>query len=145
MSLARPPLCRAVAGAWLASALAVGCGVVRDVGRPDDPAHDCGRSNGIATQAASRLLLDGARVFDERCSPCHGDGGHGDGMLAELLPIRPRNYHTDAFQWGTGWQEIAETVRGGRSGVMPAFEGALTEQEIGSVAFLVACWVEHRE
>jgi mono/diheme cytochrome c family protein len=113
--------------------------------RTDDPAHDCARSSGIATQEASRRLLDGARVFDERCSPCHGDTGHGDGLLAELLPIRPRNYHTDAFQWGTGWKEIAETVRQGRSGVMPAFEGALSEQEIGSVAFLVACWVEHRE
>jgi hypothetical protein len=36
-------------------------------------------------------------------------------------------------------------VRGGRSGVMPPFEGALTEREIRSVSFLVTCWVQHRE
>jgi mono/diheme cytochrome c family protein len=113
--------------------------------RSHSPARDCARLNGIRTERASALLLVGARIFDERCSPCHGDTGHGDGMLAELLPIRPRNYHADAFEWGTGWDDIAATVRGGRSGVMPAFEGALSEEEIRSVSFLVSCWVAQRE
>lgn len=135
-------------GALLAGALALaagGCGAFGAGSPAADPARDCARSNGATTQEASRLLLEGARVFDERCSPCHGDTGHGDGLLAELLPIRPRNYHADSFQWGTGWGEIAETVRGGRSGVMPPFAGALSEPQIRSVSFLVACWVEQRE
>jgi hypothetical protein len=71
--------------------------------------------------------------------------GHGDGLLADLLPMRPRNYHAEAFEWGTSWDEIAETVRVGRSGVMPPFEGALSEEEIRSVSFLVTCWVQRRE
>ena len=66
-----------------------------------DVAHDCASRPGTTSEEASHLLLEGARVFDERCSPCHGDTGHGDGMLAELLPIRPRNYHEDPFRWGT--------------------------------------------
>jgi mono/diheme cytochrome c family protein len=93
---------------------------------------------------ASALLLEGARVFYERCSPCHGDSGHGDGVLAELLPIRPRNYHRDPFRWGTSVDDVARTVRLGRSGVMPAFEGALSETETRAVAFLVSCWAERR-
>jgi len=136
------------ASALLAGALALaagGCGAFGFASGSADPAHDCASSHGIATEEASHLLLVGARVFDERCSPCHGDTGHGDGMLAELLPIRPRNYHADPFRWGAGWQEVAETVRGGRSGVMPPFADALSETEIRSVSFLVACWVERRE
>jgi hypothetical protein len=65
-------------------------------------------------------------------------------VLAELLPVRPRNYHADPFKWGTSWEEIEQTVRLGRSEIMPSFEGALTDSEIRSVAFLVACWVVQR-
>jgi mono/diheme cytochrome c family protein len=133
------------AGALVVLALAAaGCGAPSDEARAADPKQDCAESNRTSSREASALLLVGARIFDERCSPCHGDSGHGDGLLAELLPIRPRNYHADPFQWGSSWHEIEETVRVGRSGVMPPFEGALSDREIRSVAFLVACWVEHR-
>lgn len=53
--------------------------------------------------------------------------------------------HADPFQWGAGWQDVAETVRGGRSGLMPPFAEALSEAEIRSVSFLGACWVERRD
>jgi mono/diheme cytochrome c family protein len=134
-------------GAALAVVLlaVTGCGMLFTGAREPDPARDCTSATGTTSQQASKLLIEGARVFDERCSPCHGDTGHGDGILADLLPMRPRNYHTDAFQWGTSWSEIAETVRLGRSGVMPPFEGALSQEEIRAVSFLVTCWVQRRE
>ena len=128
----------------LLALLLLSCGVFPSYSRAPDPARDCAKGNGTSSERASALLLEGARVFDERCSPCHGNTGHGDGLLADLLPIRPRNYHADAFRWGSGWDDIAATVRGGRSGVMPPFEGALSEPEIRAVSFLVACWVQHR-
>jgi mono/diheme cytochrome c family protein len=90
--------------------------------------------------ARSRQLLLGAQVFHERCSPCHGDRGMGDGVLAEVLPTRPRNYHDEAFKWGATPQAIATTVRLGRSGIMPSFEGALQDEEIVAVSELVASW-----
>ena len=102
-------------------------------------------SAGTRTEAPeSELLLLGARVFRERCSPCHGDRGRGDGVLADVLEIRPRNYHEDEFEWGASPEEIAATIRSGRSGVMPPFEGALDEREIRAVAELVAGWVRAR-
>lgn len=132
--------------ACAALALAAGgCGLPVPGADAPDPARDCASGTGTTSQQASGLLIEGARVFDERCSPCHGDAGRGDGLLAELLPMRPRNYHADPFQWGTDWNEIAETVRVGRSGVMPPFEGALSEDEIRAVSFLVTCWVQRRE
>jgi mono/diheme cytochrome c family protein len=126
----------------LAAGSAAACG--GDAAAPES-ALPCASRSGLARAAASARLLEGARVFGERCTPCHGDTGHGDGVLAELLPIRPRNYHADAFEWGTSWEAIEETVRLGRSDVMPSFTGALSEDEIRSVAFLVACWVAQRD
>jgi mono/diheme cytochrome c family protein len=102
----------------------------------------CAAAAGIACQSdpvpvRADVLAEGGRVFAERCSPCHGDSGNGNGPLADVLPIRPRNYHRDEFKWGTRPSEIAATVRGGRSGVMPGFEGVLSERQIQSVAYFV--------
>ena len=87
------------------------------------------------------LLVVGARVFDERCAVCHGDRGHGDGTLADVLPIKPRDYHSDAFLWGTRPSQIVVSVANGRSGIMPPFREALTESEMWAVAYLVWRWI----
>ena len=104
------------------------------------PAHAADSRDSEPAEPTSASLVLGARVFRERCSPCHGDRGHGDGILAEVLSIRPRNYFTESFRWGNSPAEIAETVRLGRSGVMPPFRGALSEREIWAVANLVHLW-----
>jgi cytochrome c oxidase cbb3-type subunit 3 len=88
----------------------------------------------------SELLVRGAEVYRERCSPCHGDRGRGDGILASVLAIRPRNYFSEPFKWGREPSDIVETIRVGRSGVMPAFEGALDAREMWAVANLVHLW-----
>jgi mono/diheme cytochrome c family protein len=90
--------------------------------------------------ATPDLLVRGAAVFRERCSPCHGDRGHGDGILADVLPVRPRNYFEESFRWGHQPEQIAETVRRGRSGVMPGFANALSDRDIWAVANLVHLW-----
>jgi mono/diheme cytochrome c family protein len=92
----------------------------------------------VATPGA---LLRGAEVFGERCSPCHGETGHGDGILADLLPIRPRNYHSEPFKWGRTPAGIVETIARGRNDVMPAFKGALDEADMWAVAHLVWAWM----
>jgi mono/diheme cytochrome c family protein len=130
---------------WLA-AVSLACGGGGAPLRGDSgPAASCASRLGLPSSEASARLIEGARVFGERCSPCHGEQGFGDGVLADLLPLRPRNYHAERFRWGTSWRDIERTVRLGRSDVMPSFEGALEEPEIRSVAFLVACWVAQRE
>lgn len=131
--------------AGLAAALAMACAGVATRPEAAQRTTPCASRTGLPSFEASARLVEGAKVFDERCTPCHGDAGYGDGVLAELLPVRPRNYHNDRFEWGTNWQDIERTVRLGRSDVMPSFEGALTDSEIRSVALLVTCWVAQRE
>jgi len=87
------------------------------------------------------VMMEGARVFDERCSPCHGVDGSGNGPLAEVLPIQPRNYHEDPFKWGTRLSDIVTTISGGRSGVMPGFAGELTERQMWAAAYVVWSWI----
>jgi mono/diheme cytochrome c family protein len=131
--------------ALLLAALAAGCGEGPSQRAGSGQAVSCGSRLGLPAAEGSALLVEGTRVFDERCTPCHGETGYGDGVLADLLPVRPRNYHADPFKWGTSWPDIQQTVRLGRSDVMPSFEGALSEPEIRAVSMLVACWVVQRE
>ena len=134
---------RAALATLLLAALAAGCAGER---APESHGSEsCASLSALPSSEASKRLIEGARVFGERCTPCHGDAGYGDGVLADLLPIRPRNYHADRFEWGTSWSDIERTVRLGRSDVMPSFEGALSDSEIHSVAFLVSCWVAKRQ
>lgn len=135
----------ALRAALVAVTLASACGAGPAARRAAEGALPCSTRSGLGSSRASTLLLEGARVFDERCTPCHGETGHGDGVLADLLPVRPRNYHADRFEWGTTWEDIEHTVRVGRSDVMPSFATALTETEIRAVSFLVACWVSERD
>jgi mono/diheme cytochrome c family protein len=101
-----------------------------------------GRSPARDFMAASpEVLSRGAKIFRERCSPCHGASGYGDGILADVLPVRPRNYHADPFRWGRTPAGIVETVALGRSGVMPSFRGALDEADMWAVAQVVWTWM----
>jgi cytochrome c oxidase cbb3-type subunit 3 len=92
-------------------------------------------------QVDPATLIEGARIFDERCAPCHGDTGHGDGALAEVLPIKPRDYHKEPFKWGTRPSDILRTVTDGRSGIMPPFKGELSQREMWAVSYVVWSWV----
>jgi cytochrome c oxidase cbb3-type subunit 3 len=70
----------------------------------------------------------GARVFAERCSGCHGDDAHGD--------IGPNL--TDA-QWiyGGSPSAVRQSVTKGRPGGMPGWGGKLNADQVDAVlAFL---------
>jgi len=103
---------------------------------PKDP-----RAMLLQGRVRSDVLVVGARIFDERCAVCHGDRGFGDGTLADVLPMKPRNYHDEAFPWGTRPSQIVTTVANGRSGIMPPFRDVLSEQELWAVAYLVWGWI----
>lgn len=76
----------------------------------------------------------GARLYLERCSPCHGDQGHGDGPTAAALEPKPRNFNDAAFWQGRSIDDLRKIVLGGKPGtMMPPFQGVLTDAEIDAV------------
>ena len=77
------------------------------------------------------LAEDGAVIFADQCSACHGEGGTGDrSMGAPNL--------TDAiWLYGGDVDTLTTTVTEARFGVMPNWSGRLTEAEIKAVAAYV--------
>jgi mono/diheme cytochrome c family protein len=88
---------------------------------PDEAAA----SNPIeATQAS---IDRGRMLFMSNCALCHGETGRGDGPQASSLPIPPANlydhipFHPDQFFFGV--------ITKGLSGIMPAFEDVIVEED----------------
>jgi high-affinity iron transporter len=80
----------------------------------------------------------GARLYAERCSGCHGDGGHGDGPAAAALIPKPRNFVDAAFWRDRTVEQVRTIVKNGKPGtMMPGFVGVLTDAEIDAVAHFV--------
>lgn len=79
------------------------------------------------TQAAAPAAPqeDPALVFKNRCGPCHGETGHGDGPAAAALTPKPRNYADAAWQKSVTDEQLKKTIlyggaAVGKSPVMPA-------------------------
>jgi cytochrome c oxidase cbb3-type subunit 3 len=73
----------------------------------------------------------GAKLFAENCAACHGDAGKGNKELgAPNL--------TDAITlYGSGLEDIVETVTNSRAGLMPAWGARLDPVTIKSLAVYV--------
>ncbi|MDD9741121.1 cytochrome-c oxidase, cbb3-type subunit III [Marinovum sp. SP66] len=73
----------------------------------------------------------GAQVFADQCASCHGADGSGDRMQG--APDL-----TDAiWLYGGDFARLVETVHNARYGVMPAWQGRLTEAQIRAVSAYV--------
>ena len=87
----------------------------------------------IAGQSAEAGFnkVAGAKLFAENCAACHGDAGKGNKELgAPNL--------TDAITlYGSGLEDIVETVSNSRAGLMPAWAARLDPVTIKSLAVYV--------
>lgn len=78
-------------------------------------------------QADTVLMATADRIFRRECSACHGVDGRGQ---ADLFP----NLLDVDWQWGGSPEQIEQTLRGGRSANMPAWETILGEEKTRDVA-----------
>ena len=78
----------------------------------------------------SNLPHDGAAVqtgkvvFEENCAACHGDDGRGG------YEIGAPDLGDDSWIYGARREEIHHSIYSGRQGVMPAWDGRLTDAQI---------------
>lgn len=93
----------------------------------DKPLSGDEASAGNPVPSTQESIDTGRMLFMANCTQCHGETGRGDGPLASTLSIPPANlydhipYHPDQFFFGV--------MTKGLSGVMPAFEDVLTEDQ----------------
>jgi mono/diheme cytochrome c family protein len=109
--------------------------VTRDGGRAWPAALGLGIAVAIATASALGADADlGQKVFAERCAPCHGETGGGDGPAAAALSPKPRNFRDPDFWRGRTAVQLELVVKNGKPGTLMApFAGALSDAEIHAV------------
>jgi mono/diheme cytochrome c family protein len=89
---------------------------------------------GAGPGAGAADSASGRAVYQDRCSPCHGANGGGDGPAADALVPRPRNFRDPAFWKGRTREQNVEVVTNGKPGTMMApFASVLTPAEIDHV------------
>ena len=83
--------------------------------------------NPIRATAAS--IQKGKRLFAEHCAMCHGDGGKGDGSMAEALETKPSDLTDRARMASQSDGELFWKISKGNP-PMPDFEKTLSKEEI---------------
>ena len=85
-------------------------------------------------------LAEGGRLFQQNCAICHGTKGDGNGIAANVLEPKPRDFHMGRYRLVTSANgvpfrdDIIRTIRHGMPGTsMPGWLH-LTDEELGSLA-----------
>jgi cytochrome c oxidase cbb3-type subunit 3 len=81
-----------------------------------------------AQPSREERLAAGATLFGERCRACHGDDGKG-GVGPDLTRA--------TYGYGRNPEAVAQTIRSGRPGGMPAYGNRLSADEIQAVVTYV--------
>ncbi|TNF19680.1 MAG: cytochrome-c oxidase, cbb3-type subunit III [Rhodobacteraceae bacterium] len=83
------------------------------------------------TPQDASMVEAGAEVFEAECAACHGEDGTGDRFQGAP------NLTDAIWLYGGSYEDLTETVVNSRFGVMPAWEGRLSEAQIRAVATYV--------
>ena len=86
--------------------------------------------SGLSTEPGADLAL-GKKVFADNCTTCHGPGGNGNRELGAP------NLTDKIWLYGSDKEAIMQGLQNGRGGVMPAWQGRLSEPLIK--ALVVYC------
>jgi len=75
---------------------------------------------------------EGAKIYAEKCSVCHGPNGKGDGPGGAALNPKPRDHTNGAYMNSRTDDELLAVIHNGK-GAMPAWKGVLTEEQMHAV------------
>ena len=86
--------------------------------------------SGLATEKGADLAL-GKKLFADNCAACHGDAGQGNRELGSP------NLTDKIWLYGSDKATIVQGIQHGRGGVMPPWEGRLSEPIIKALTVYV--------
>lgn len=92
---------------------------------------DIAAANLAEIQNDLELMQTAERIFKRECSACHGPDARGQ---AALFP----NLMDIDWQWGSSAEQIEQTIRGGRTANMLAWQSILGDEGVDQVADYVA-------
>lgn len=90
---------------------------------------------------ARRAKLKGKALYQFRCQVCHGEQGMGDGIAAERMYPKPRDFSLALFKYKTSPgtllprdDDLFNTIKYGLTGTaMPGWEPLMTDEQIRSL------------
>jgi mono/diheme cytochrome c family protein len=89
---------------------------------------------GVMLFSAQRAIMaedaQGKQLFANRCAPCHGPNGEGDGALAKVFNPKPVSFHDPKFWQSDNAKKIPDIIKKGK-GQMVALP--LSDAEIKAV------------
>lgn len=86
--------------------------------------------SGLPVEKDADIAL-GKKVFADNCAACHGPDGKGNHEIGSA------NLTDKIWLYGSDKETIMQTIRNGRGGVMPNWEGRLSEPTIKALAVYV--------
>ncbi|HEY6461069.1 MAG TPA: FTR1 family protein, partial [Polyangiaceae bacterium] len=118
---------------------------VREAQDADGVSRDCASlvddvvtATGMArAPSAVPDLAEGATLFAQNCSTCHGASGHGDGPAAAALTPKPADFHSAEAMGGLTPFKAFNVVRFGVKGTAMAPFTSLDEKQRWALAFYV--------
>lgn len=86
-----------------------------------DPPKDVTQTTIVEVGAADKAK----EIFAQRCTPCHGASGRGDGAASASLNPHPRNFHDPEWQKSVQDDYLIQIIKmgGGAVGKSPAMPG----------------------
>jgi mono/diheme cytochrome c family protein len=86
----------------------------------------------LAPQAAAADAENGKKIYEEKCVRCHGDGGKGDGPMAEFLERKPGDFTDKARANQFTDEELKKIVVEGKA-PMPGYKDQISDTDIDDV------------
>lgn len=105
-------------------ALVVAAGCSKSTAEPE-PVSDESAAAGQAHAGITPDVAKGKEIFAQRCVPCHGASGAGDGPASASLTPRPRNFSDADWQQQVTDEHIEKIIKlggaaVGKSAAMPS-------------------------
>lgn len=117
----------------LISLLITGCGIslAEDITPPPDyQSPTPGPTKSPLYPLAPLNLTNGQNIYTEKCSPCHGDQGLGDGPMASSLQVPPKSIGDPTIAAKASLVNWYTTVTEGNiNSFMPPFNNSLTDAQ----------------
>ena len=86
---------------------------------------DAGGGGGGGSALPAEAVAKAQEIYVQRCTPCHGEKGHGDGSASASLNPKPRNFSDPEWQKSVDDGHIMKIIKMGgmavgKSAAMPA-------------------------
>lgn len=76
----------------------------------------------------------GKNLYGRHCSTCHGVHGRGDGVMVDVLPMKPADHTQAGAVAGLSNKELIAIIATGKGDYMPGWKGTLSDGEIAAIA-----------